>query len=73
MITIVPKTTEARKVEPLAVCAAEAAVMLGVSPRTLWKLTKEKRVPSVKIERRVLYSVEALRRFVNGSAANDKG
>lgn len=69
MSTIASKVTEQR----LAVNTTEAARMLGVSERTLWKWTKEKRIPSVKIERRVLYSVEALRRFVGGVETNDNG
>lgn len=72
MVKIGQKTTESPKVERLTVSAAEAAMMLGVSERTLWKWTKEGRIPFVKIERRVLYSVEMLRQFVNGKTDKTK-
>lgn len=71
MITIAPKNDVPEKVERLAVSAAEAARMLGISERTLWQWTKEKRIPSVKIRRRVLYSVHALQKLVNGNKAGD--
>ena len=70
MITIAPPKNTPEKVERLAVNAREAAEMLHVSERTLWKWTKEGRIPSVKIGRRILYSVEALRQFVNGNTTD---
>jgi excisionase family DNA binding protein len=36
----------------------------GISPRTLFSLTKSGRVPSLRIGGRVLYSREALRRWI---------
>lgn len=71
MITIARKSEEPQKVERLAVNAVEAAEMLGISERTLWKWTREKRVPSVKIGRRVLYPVDGLRRLVSENTQND--
>ena len=38
-----------------------AAVYLGISPRNLWGLTREKSIPHLKIGRRVLYAPEELR------------
>lgn len=70
MITISPKNEVQEKVERLAVGATEAAAMLGVSERTLWTWKKEKRLPSVKIGRRVLFPVEGLRRLVGENTQN---
>lgn len=52
----------------LTVSAKEAAVMLGISPRTLWGLTNASQVPHVKVGRRVLYPVEALEEWVRQRA-----
>ena len=53
-------------VEKLAVGAKEASAMLGISPRKLHQLTKSGEIPSKHIGRRVLYSLDALRQYVNG-------
>jgi len=45
--------------------AREAADFLGISERLLWTLTKEDRIKSTRINRRVLYTQEALRRFID--------
>lgn len=67
-ITIPSKKDEPEQppVERLAVTTKEAAQMLSISERTLWEWTRKGIIPAVKVERRYLYSVEALRRFVNG-------
>ena len=72
MITIPLNKEESKPVERLAVNALQAAEMLGISERTLWKWTKEKKVPSVKIGRRVLYPVEGLRKLINGLLENEQ-
>lgn len=53
------------KLEPLVVNATEAARLLGLSERTLYKLTKAGKVPHKRLGGRVLYPLDALRRFVN--------
>lgn len=68
MIRISTKTKEEPQPERLMVSAGEAARMLGVSPRMLWGLTREGKLPCVRAGRRVLYSYEALRRFANGES-----
>ncbi len=58
-------SSEPAKIERLTVNAQEAAEMLGVSARTVFQLTKAGKLPHKKIGARVVYSIEALRRFVN--------
>ena len=53
-------------VERLAVGVQEASAMLGVSPRKIHEMTRNGELPSKKIGRRRVYSVEMLRRYVNG-------
>lgn len=48
------------KHEPLALSAIDAARRIGISPRLLWTLTKENRIPHARIGRRVVYPVAAL-------------
>jgi excisionase family DNA binding protein len=48
---------------PLLLSALEAARLLNVSPRTVWSLTEAGSLPHVRIGRRVLYPVDALRRW----------
>ena len=40
---------------------ADAAQLLAISERTLWTLTKEGKIPCVRLGRSVRYSVEDLR------------
>ena len=40
----------------------EAAAAMGLSPRALWKLTRDGAVPCVKLGKLVRYSPDALRR-----------
>ena len=49
--------------------AKEAAVYLGVSERHLWTQTKARRIPHVKIGRRVLYPVKELDAWLEDRAA----
>jgi excisionase family DNA binding protein len=61
---IVPKPVVVPKT-PLAVCATEAAELLNISVPTLRKLTKEGKLPAKNIGRKILYSVDKLREFIN--------
>ena len=56
--------TNPRNDFPLLVDAKCAAAMLGIGSRTLWSITQEGTLPHVRIRRRVLYSVEELKRWV---------
>lgn len=51
------------KVEPLALRAREAAIALGVSERTLFDLTREGVIPSVRLTNKiVVYPIDVVRR-----------
>jgi len=65
MIVINPKMeTPEKQVEPLAVDSRTAAKMLGISERTLFKLTKEGRIYRKKVGWRSLYPVSSLKAFL---------
>ena len=59
--------TEHAQEQPVLIDAAKTAMMLSISPRTLWTMTNDGEVPHVRIGRRVLYPLEGLRRFVEAS------
>ncbi len=44
---------------------ADAARMIGVSARTLWSMANAGELPIVRIRRRVLFNVAALREWVD--------
>lgn len=48
----------------LTVSRREAAAMLGISERLLWTLTNAKKVPSLRVGTRVLYSIDALKQWI---------
>lgn len=52
----------------LALRSREAAVALQVSPRTLWEWTQRGDVPHVRRGKTILYSVDALRRWLDEQA-----
>jgi len=52
--------------EKLTYSVKEASECLGICERSLWTLTKQGKIPSIKIGKRVLYSREMLRKFVEG-------
>lgn len=62
------------QLEPLLLSVDEAARLLNVASRTVWTLTKSGTLPHVRIGRRVLYPVDALRRWTieqtNGGASH---
>ena len=65
MIVIHPKTeAQEKQVEPLAVNSRDAARMLGISERTLYKLTKDEKIICRKLGWRSLYPVASLKAFL---------
>lgn len=56
------------KLEPLAVSAAEAARLLGVSRPTLYTLLNREDFPSFHVGNRVLVSVDGLREWIDRQA-----
>ncbi len=57
------------RIEKLAYTADEACAALGVGRTTLWRWEARGLIFAVPHLRHKLYSVEALRRFVNGGKA----
>ena len=49
----------------LLVDSRKAAAMLSISQRLLFTLTKQNTIPHVRINRRVLYSPDDLRRWID--------
>ena len=54
----------AREPAPLLIDSRQAAALLGVSPRTLWTLTKNGTVPSRRIRNMVRYSPAELKDWI---------
>jgi len=66
---IIPKKAEeqTQQAQPLvAVGAKEAARLLSISERSLWTLTKDGKIHAARVGRKLLYSVDELKRFVSG-------
>jgi excisionase family DNA binding protein len=59
----------ATRIDPLLVPVAEAASILSISARTMWGLVAARAVPSVRIGRRTLIPVEALRDLASSARA----
>lgn len=57
--------------EPLAVSAAEAARLLGVSRPTIYQYVGQAGFPSFKLGNRTLISVEGLRAWVDGQTRKE--
>ena len=57
---------DTQRVSPILLSLKDAARALAVSDRSLWEWTKAGRVPHVRLGRRVLYSPDDLRRWVEG-------
>lgn len=64
----VPKPDPVR----LTINIKQAAEALGISPRLLARLTKEGRVPHVRLGRRVVYSVTELDCFLTELSAKGR-
>lgn len=62
---------------PLALRPREAAKVLGISPRLLWQLTKDGKVPCVRVgggkRRTVLYPLADLQAWLSREANAGKG
>ena len=54
----------AGQAEALLLRPTQAARLLGISPRKLWGLTKNGKVPHVRIGRATLYPTETIRRWL---------
>lgn len=63
----------ADKLEPLAVSAAEAARLLGVSRPTLYQLLNQSDFPSFRVGSRVLISVAGLQEWIDRQAKEGAG
>ena len=49
---------------PMLISATKAAKTLGISPRSLWTLTRAGTIPHVRLGRRVMYSHNSLHEAV---------
>lgn len=61
------QTTNTQRIETtkLTLSAKEAAKAIGISPRLLWTLTDKGDVPHVRIGRRIVYPVAAIKEWMN--------
>lgn len=50
---------------PLLIGMNEAARLLSLSPRTVWSMANSGELPTVRVRRRVLFNVEALRAWID--------
>ncbi|HEX2838743.1 MAG TPA: helix-turn-helix domain-containing protein [Phycisphaerales bacterium] len=57
---------------PLMYSTREAAHVLGISERTLASRTKDRAIPCVRLEGRVLYPVKALEEWIARNQENVK-
>ncbi len=55
---------------PLAMRPAVAARALGISPRTLWGMTKQGRIPHARIGKAVVYPTAALVAWIESLTVN---
>ena len=58
----------ADSLQPIAVREREAARLLGISPKSVFNLTKAGVLPSIKLGGCRLYSVAALQRWIDEQA-----
>jgi excisionase family DNA binding protein len=57
----------------LALRPRDAARALGISPRLLWQLTHDRRIPFVRVGRAILYPVPDLQEWLNRQAKETEG
>ncbi len=60
-------------IPPVSVPVPVAAQLLGISPRTAWKLVKAGELPSFRIGTRVLIQYSAITSFVDERLATARG
>jgi len=65
-IPATPLQPEPQPTERIGVSVEIAAEMISVGVRTMWNLAKEKKVRTVRVGTRVVFSVQSLREFVDG-------
>lgn len=61
--------TKAVEVQRLALRPREAAKALGIGTRKLWELTNRGLVPHVRLDKSILYPVEAINRWLTEQSA----
>ena len=61
-----PKSKPTESIPPIGVSIPQAAKMLGVSKDTFLTLVKAGKVRTVRINKRVIVSIQSLREFVDG-------
>lgn len=57
--------------QPLLLPPAQAARALGISPRTLWGMTKRGEIPHLHLGRKTVYPVAALQRWIEARTKAD--
>jgi excisionase family DNA binding protein len=65
--SLIPRAGEIASPLKLLLSPKDAAAALSISERTLWSLTNQGRLKSVRIGRSVRYAVTELERFVAAS------
>jgi excisionase family DNA binding protein len=69
-ITLSPKQAP-EHVAPLAVSAEKLAKMLDVSERSIRTLTKDGKLPFVRLGNRIVYPIESIREFLTENAKKE--
>jgi excisionase family DNA binding protein len=64
-MTIIPIQQSNQTPERIGVNLQKAAAMLDISDRTLWRLAKEGKVPHKRLGKRLIFSVDELRKFIS--------
>ena len=60
------KSSEQKQpVEKLALNVEEVSELLGISPRLVSTLTKEKKLPHKRLGKRVVYPLDAIKQYLN--------
>jgi len=59
--------TDTAPMEPLLMSARDTARALSICEKTLWALTRDGKLPCVRIGRAVRYDVQDVRRFIEAA------